>query len=114
MGISGKPRNDVKLLCITGRQMALRDVHERTVQMVPNENHSQKITALTTHYSGDCSHIAMAEQDFYNPSHLYFTIYDVQDDGEIKPSVKRVRIELPEEELASLIPLEEEIRTRRN
>lgn len=31
IGISGKPKDDVKLLCITGRQLALRDAHDNTV-----------------------------------------------------------------------------------
>ena len=56
----------------------------------------------------------MAESDFYDPSHLYFSIYERKEDGEITYTVKRTRIELPEDEMVSPRPTNEESRARRD
>lgn len=59
---------------------------------MPNEHASHQITALTTHFSGEQSKIAMAETDFYDQSQLYFSVYDRKEDGDIVMVMKRVQI----------------------
>ena len=62
---------------------------------------THRITALTTHFSGEQSKIALAETDFYDHSQLYFSVYDRKEDGEIAMAMKRVHIQLPEDEIMS-------------
>ena len=107
MGNSGKPAEEVNLLYIAGRQIALRDVRTDQVSMVALDEPAHQVTALATHFSGDQSRIAMAESDFNDPSQLYFSIFDVNDDCQARPLFRRVRIDLPNEDM-----VEDEMRAR--
>ncbi len=50
----------------------------------------------------------MAENDFKDKSKLFFTIYDVHEDGEIKPVAERIKIKLPHQKKDSSSLVEEE------
>lgn len=63
--------------------------------MVPNSNHhSHQITAICALYNSDTSKIAMAEQDYYDPSKLYFSVHEVQEGNNIVAKSERVKIDL--------------------
>ena len=47
------------------------------MQMLPTENFSYQVTAVTSHCREERSLIAIAEQDFHDNSLLYFSIYEV-------------------------------------
>ena len=92
--------------------MAIRDTQTNAVTMIKNENFSHNITAIASHYSGDLSRVAMAEQDFYDPSQLYFSIYEVKEGNICKMLSPRIRIDLPEDEVSSPGRLGEESKSR--
>ncbi len=75
--------------------MAIRDTQTNSVEILEHQNQSHQITALTANWSEDSCQIAMAENDFKDKSKLFFTIYDVHEDGEMKPVAKRIQIKLP-------------------
>lgn len=53
----------------------------------------------------------MAESDFYDPSQLYFSVFEVFEANEIRLVVSRVKIEMPEEDPISPSRPQEENKT---
>ena len=57
--------------------------------------------------------IAMAESDFYDPSQLYFSVFEVGEGNEVRLQMPRAKIDMPEEDMTSPNPVPEEVKTRR-
>ena len=84
--------------------MVVRDTNTNTTRTIPNKERAHQITALATHFSDGQSRIAMAESDYTDPSELYFSIYEVNDQCEFRCVAERVKVELPEEDMVSPRP----------
>ena len=69
------------------------------------------MTAIASHFSDNLSRIALAESDLYDPSLLYFSIYDVTEGNQVRLLTPRVKIDLPEYEHGSPGPAAEETKT---
>ena len=54
----------------------------------------------------------MAEQDFHDPSLLYFSVFEITEGNNIRVLTPRIRIDVPEEEVASPRAAMEESKTR--
>ena len=80
--------------------------------MLPNENASHRVTAVAAHFSGESSRIAMAEQDFHDPSLLYFSVFEITEGNNIRVLTPRIRIDVPDEEVVSPRAAMEESKTR--